>query len=292
MNDRGDDTPEGELTDGILDQLAKYERAKIAERTRRGKLKKAREGKIIASHTPDYGFKYTASKDAYEVDEERMRVVRHIFCMAGTEGRSIHEITKILAAEVVRTPTGKKAWSRTLIRNFISDDVYKPHTYQEMGELVAPEVLTRLDSERCYGVWWFNRSKTKTTQTSVIGHDGKEYKKRAKRTPRPSEEWIGVPVPDSGIPREWVDAAREAIKDNRKHSNAGRRYWKLSGGIMYCGACGHAMVAHTTTLKNGQTYFYYVCRTRYREGHDACPQNKHFSADRLEPKLGRLCRAS
>src|SRR5919107_5729061 len=31
LNDRGDDSPEGELTDGILDQLAKYERAKISE---------------------------------------------------------------------------------------------------------------------------------------------------------------------------------------------------------------------------------------------------------------------
>src|SRR5215208_5751253 len=28
LNDRGDDSPEGELTDGILDQLAKYEKAK------------------------------------------------------------------------------------------------------------------------------------------------------------------------------------------------------------------------------------------------------------------------
>jgi site-specific DNA recombinase len=45
LNDRGDESPEGELTDGILDQLAKYEWAKIAERTRRGKLKKAREGR-------------------------------------------------------------------------------------------------------------------------------------------------------------------------------------------------------------------------------------------------------
>ena len=27
LNDRGDDSPEGELTDGILDQLGKYERA-------------------------------------------------------------------------------------------------------------------------------------------------------------------------------------------------------------------------------------------------------------------------
>jgi site-specific DNA recombinase len=32
LNDRGDDSPEGELTDGILDQLAKFERAKTAER--------------------------------------------------------------------------------------------------------------------------------------------------------------------------------------------------------------------------------------------------------------------
>ncbi len=44
LNDRGDDSPEGELTDGILDQLAKFERAKTAERTRRGKLRRAREG--------------------------------------------------------------------------------------------------------------------------------------------------------------------------------------------------------------------------------------------------------
>src|SRR5215204_7151489 len=33
LNDRGDDSPEGQLTDGILDQLAKFERAKTAERS-------------------------------------------------------------------------------------------------------------------------------------------------------------------------------------------------------------------------------------------------------------------
>src|ERR671921_1080461 len=30
LNDRGDDTPEGQLTDGILDQIARFERLKIA----------------------------------------------------------------------------------------------------------------------------------------------------------------------------------------------------------------------------------------------------------------------
>src|SRR5215204_887642 len=46
LNDRGDESPEGELTEGILDQLAKYEKAKTTERTRRGRLRQAREGKI------------------------------------------------------------------------------------------------------------------------------------------------------------------------------------------------------------------------------------------------------
>jgi DNA invertase Pin-like site-specific DNA recombinase len=46
LNDRGDDSPEGELTDGIPDQLAKFERAKTAERTCWSKLQQAREGKV------------------------------------------------------------------------------------------------------------------------------------------------------------------------------------------------------------------------------------------------------
>ena len=86
LNDRGDESPEGELTDGILDQLAKFERAKTAERTRRGKHRKAREGKVVGTHAARYGFKFNATKDAYEVNEVEMKVVRRIFYMVGAEG--------------------------------------------------------------------------------------------------------------------------------------------------------------------------------------------------------------
>jgi hypothetical protein len=50
----------------------------------------------------------------------------------------------------------------------------------------------------------------------------------------PREEWIGVPVPDSGIPREQVLAARQAIENNEKTSNWGRRFWELTGGVLRC----------------------------------------------------------
>src|SRR5215211_4975083 len=82
LNDRGDDSPEGELTDGILDQLAKFERAKIAERTRRGKVQKARQGKVIATTKPPYGFRYNAARDGLVVHEPEMVVVRKIFWLA------------------------------------------------------------------------------------------------------------------------------------------------------------------------------------------------------------------
>src|ERR687894_2259816 len=64
LNDRGDHSPEGELTDGILDQLAKYERAKIAERTRRGKHRKLRQGKLVAGYSAGYGYRYNAARDS------------------------------------------------------------------------------------------------------------------------------------------------------------------------------------------------------------------------------------
>src|SRR5215212_4202120 len=79
LNDHGDDSLEGELTDGILDQLAKYERAKVAERTRRGKLRKAREGKVIASHAPHYGLRFDENRTGYVVDPAAIAVVRRVF---------------------------------------------------------------------------------------------------------------------------------------------------------------------------------------------------------------------
>ena len=107
MNDRGDGSPEGELTDGILDQLAKFERAKTAERTRRGKLKKAKEGKIVAaSPRATYGFGYNAARDGYVVQEESMRVVRRVFRMVGEEGTPLRSASWNATGSRRRTAAG------------------------------------------------------------------------------------------------------------------------------------------------------------------------------------------
>ena len=287
LNDRGDDSPEGELTDGILDQLAKYERAKTAERSRRGKLRKAREGKIIANNAVDYGFRYNDARDGYEVDAKTMAVVRRIFAMVA-DGLPLNAVAERLTREGVELPysgyRGVRRWNVTFIRDcIVGDDVYRPHTFDEVSMMVRPEVASRLDPNRDYGIWWFNRRRSKTTQVSVPdGNGGRRYKRRVRYTKRPREEWIAVPVPDSGVPRETVDAARLAIKHNRAPSNAGRRFWELSGGFVHCGLCGHVMDSHTTANPGRPVYFYYACRTRYKKGIEACPNGKYLAAARVE----------
>ena len=138
----------------------------MAERTRRGKLRKAREGKILAERRVSYGFKLNTGRDAYMVDEERMRVLRRIFRMAGVEGTTVHGIKRTLEREGIKTPAGGDCWSTAAIRRFIRDDVYRPHTFEEVEALVAPEVAARLDPNKRYGIWWFNRQHVSTRQIS------------------------------------------------------------------------------------------------------------------------------
>ena len=93
-----------------------------------------------------------------------------------------------------------------------------------------------------------------------------------------------VPVPDSGVPREWVDAARDAIRDNRKHSNAGRRFWELSGGLLRCGECSRSMHPHTTVRTN-KRLFYYCCKAKYKKGVDYCMASRTHRAETLEAQV-------
>ena len=288
LNDRGDESPEGELTDGILDQLGKYERAKIAERTRRGKMRRAREGKILPVRRVKYGFKLNTARDAYEVYEAKMATVRRIFHMIGVEGMSHNAVMRALEREGVPTPAGGKHWDRSFFRACVLDDMYRPHSFEEVEAVVAPEVAARLDKSECYGIWWFNRLKSQTKQVSEASESGRRYRKETRRSAKPKEEWIAVPVPDSGIPCEVVDAARERIKENRAPSTAGRRFWELSGGIIYCGGCGRRMGYHSVMARSKKYHYHYYRCPRRNQHLEDCRQVKNIKADEIESSVWRL----
>src|SRR5215211_566351 len=285
LNDRGDDSPEGELTDGILDQLAKFERAKMMERTRRGKQRKAQEGRITTTRAA-FGFDYNATRDGYVINPEQMEVVRRIFYMAGVEKTTIYAIRQDLERRGLRTPSGKTGGDHSFISGFLVNDLYKPHTFEEIRRIVSSEVAARLDPAARYGVWWSGRKAFERKLVSKNGPNGRHYKYSYKVKERPPAERIAVPVPDSGIPREWVDAAREALKHNRRPARAGDREWELSGGILRCAECGRAMSARTFS-KPGieRTYLYYVCVAGAHHKPHTCSARKHHKAEEIETRV-------
>jgi len=292
LNDRGDESPEGELTDGILDQLAKFERAKTAERSRRGKLRKAREGKIICGHTPGYGFRYNEPRDGYEVEPRNMAVVGRIFELIGGGGESLYGTARALERAGVPSPSGNRTWAKPTIKGVVLDDAYRILDYGQLQDLVAEghmsaDALTRLDREKRCGIWWFNRAHKTQKRVAVDTPNGREYKTRSKSVARPRSEWIAVPVPDCGVPPELVDAARDAVKNNRSASSAGRRIFDLSGGVLHCAACGRRM-GGTSVLdpKTDRRYFYYVCsRLRNRDTRGCKTKIRSVRADVLEPRI-------
>jgi site-specific DNA recombinase len=274
--------------DHALDQIARYERAKIAERSRRGKLRKAREGKVLAGPSPDYGFAYNKQRDNYVVDEGTMPVVRRIFEMIGAEGKGLWSVKKVLDREGVPTPSGARYWSQAFLKICVNNDAYRPHSWEEVAELVSGDVAARLDPGGSYGIWWYGKQRHVQKQVSRTGPNGERLYRKSKRSIwNPKEQWIAVPVPDAGIPRELVDGARQALKDNliRRPSMAALRFWELSGGILRCGCCGWAFSSVPVSTKGRPRRYYYRCPNRALNGLEACQLRTNYRAERLEAEV-------
>lgn len=281
LNDRGDESPEGELTDSILDQLAKFERAKTAERTRRGLDRKVSEGKLVRGVQAAFGFRYSEDGEALHVHEPEMRVLRRVFRWVGLEGESMGEVRRRLRAEGVPAPMGG-VWPRSTIRYLLTNELYLPRRPEELDGLLPAALLARLDPEREYGLWTWN--KVKTTRWRERGADG-EYRNRVKNEARPRQAWsaIAVDLSESGLVRAHVDAARERMEQNgsrRPPSTKAQRFWQLSGGIARCEVCGNAYTPHT--VLQGKRRTYYRCYTRYNSGLDTCSNGRSMRAPEFE----------
>jgi site-specific DNA recombinase len=153
------------------------------------------------------------------------------------------------------------------LKRVLTSDAYKPHTHDELTELVAPEVAAGLDPDKEYGIRWHNKYKiSEYTVSEPDGNGGRRYKKRSTTTLRPREEWVAVPVP-ARLPGYLVERARAAMPANkgsdRKHL---AREWELRG-LMRC-SCGSRMGTHTVRPR-ARPYHYYSC-SRRRELRKMC----------------------
>jgi site-specific DNA recombinase len=123
-------SPEEDLLLQMQGMFAEYERAKIMERSRRGKRHAATCGSVSVLSSAPYGYRYISKREgggaaAFEINDEHATVVKQIFEWVGRDRISIGEVKRRLDAKEILTPRGKSWWDRTTIWAILKNPTYK-----------------------------------------------------------------------------------------------------------------------------------------------------------------------
>src|SRR5215472_63260 len=113
------DTPEDALLVQFQGMIAEYERAQIAERTRRGKAHRAKSGTINVLSGAPFGYRYVRKSEhaeaRYEVVAHEAAIVAELFARYADGGVAIGELARWLSGLGVVTRTGKPRWDRSTV---------------------------------------------------------------------------------------------------------------------------------------------------------------------------------
>jgi len=239
-------TAEDELLVQVQGVIAEYERAKIVERTRRGRRHAAQRGSVSALVHAPYGYRSVGKAQGvdlphYEVVLDEARVVRQIFDWVGRERLTMSEVARRLSAQGSLTRTGNRRWNRGTVRQMLQNPTYKG---------AAAYGRTRSIPWRRLALRPAKYRPEHPRQTSSVQS-------------RPAEEWITIPTPALVEPTLFA-AAQEQLGENRRRRRErpqGSRY--LLQGLLVCGTCGYAFSAKATRYhtRDGQAQAraYYRC---------------------------------
>ena len=126
----------------ITGAVAEFERAKITERNRRGKLYRARCGEIVTGEVP-FGYLRIPRRDGVashaEIQEDEAVVVRRIFDAYVQRGQTIRHIAKQLTLEGTPNPSGGREWHRATVNRILHDEAYIGTLYYSRRNCVMTE---------------------------------------------------------------------------------------------------------------------------------------------------------
>ncbi|MCH7625820.1 MAG: recombinase family protein [Chloroflexi bacterium] len=195
------------------------ERRAMVERTTRGRLEKARRGKVISRAAASYGYTYEPESSTLIINEEEAKVIRLIFHSYVQERLSLVKLADRLNRLGIVRP-GSSRWRES-----------------GLGRL--------LRSETYAGTLWQNRWR----QEKVSRKPGQ--KPNIKKSLRAKSEQIPVSVP-AIIPRDVWDSAQRRLEENLKLAQRNtKREYLLSGLLMH--SCGARMRGRTN---HGRRYYH------------------------------------
>lgn len=227
-------TPEERLLVQFQGMIAEYERAQIAERSRRGKRHRAKAGVVNVLSGAPYGYRYIKKTDTsdscYVVVENEAAVVRQIYHWYAQEGASIAEIARRLSAQGVPTRKGRPRWERTTVWAMLRNPAYMGRAAFGKTEVTERRRVTR-----------------------PLRQKGGFSARCSAHKPRAREQWLEIAVP-ALVPEPTFARAQERLAENQRLSARNTREPSLLQGRLVCGQCGYSLYRVTTGARR-----YYRC---------------------------------
>lgn len=250
VTERFEDTAIGRFILAARAFIAEVEREKIAERTTRGKIERARSGRLPqATGKGIFGYRYNRETGKREIEAFQAAVVRRIY-QRYAETRSFSTVSNELNKASVPSFSGGR-WYPLTVRSVLINESYTGRTI-------------------------FRRTKRVKSRKGATG------KRRSQVVMRPEEEWIEIKGATPRIidNRLW-DRVQEIIRDpERIRRRSAARFYALSTRAK-CALCGSTMVGQTLTVK-GRPYRYYRCRHAYDRNTGRQCSARYVRADALE----------
>src|SRR5439155_564663 len=220
----GAKTPETQLLSNVKGIIAEYERAKMLERTARGRKGRAQEGYVPHGRTT-LGYTYirhTGSGAHYAIEPDEAELVRRIFTLYTRDGLSQDALAALLTREGLPTagerhPAQKRrlpsgTWHQSTIA-----DILRNRTY----------------------IGTMNYGK----RARIPGKANPDKKTRWRAVPE--SEWIPVAVPPI-VDIATFEAAQALMAQHKRISKRNRKNdYLLTNGRLRCGQCRRAMVGET-----------------------------------------------
>ena len=256
-------TAEDQLLVQFQGMIAEYERAQIAERSRRGKRHRAQQGSINVLCGAPYGYRYMKKSDTtaayYQVVEAEAEVVRTVFDWYTRTGLSIGAITRELNQGQVPTRSGNGRWERSTVWAVLRNPAYA--------------------GRACFG-------KTKRRERQRIT---RRIRQRGSPPPRqsasydcPRQEWIEIPVP-ALVSEEAFALAQEQLQKNKQFASRRTIRPTLLQSLLVCQHCGYALSGASGGRKHRKLYYYRcIGSDSWRHLHGPVCQNRPVRQDYLD----------
>jgi len=239
------ETPEERLMLQFQGMIAEYERAQIAERTRRGKRHRAKAGCVNVLCGAPYGYRYIRksehSQAYYEVTEAPAEVVRNIFAWYTQELLSIGAIARRLNEERIPTRSGRGLWERSTVWGMLRNPAYQGSACFGKTEICARQRVTR-----------------------PLRQKGGYSRRCSSSREKERSQWIEIAVPALVSPAIFA-SAQERLAQNKQRSLRNTQEPTLLQGLLVCEQCGYALY-RTSTRTTRRQIKYYRClgSDRYR----------------------------